>query len=87
MVAELDQAIAASLRWSMANPDACSQYIKQHSQELEDDVVRSHIDLYVNEFSLDLGKEGVAAVEALLRKGVEAGVFEQPQSGNWRLFR
>lgn len=87
VVAELDQAIAASLRWSMANPDACSQYIKQHSQELEDDVVRSHIDLYVNEFSLDLGNEGVAAVEALLRKGVEAGVFEQPQSGNWRLFR
>ena len=87
VVAEFDQAIAASLRWSIANPEACSAYIKEHSQELEDNVVRSHIDLYVNEFSLELGQEGVAAVEALLRKGAEAGVFKQPQSMDWRLFR
>ena len=87
VVVGLDQAIAASLRWSMENPEACSAYIKEHSQELEDDVVRSHIDLYVNDFSLDLGKEGIAAIEALLHKGAEVGVFQQPQTGNWRLFR
>jgi 1,4-dihydroxy-6-naphthoate synthase len=33
---------------------------------LSDDVCRQHIELYVNEFSIDLGAEGRAAIEALV---------------------
>lgn len=87
VVEELDQAIKKSLEWTMTNPEAGTAYIKQHAQELEDEVVSSHIGLYVNDFSLGLGAEGVAAVEELLHQGVAAGVFADPGGQGWRLFR
>jgi len=71
----------------MTKPEAGTAYIKQHAQELEDEVVSSHIGLYVNDFSLGLGAEGVAAVEELLHQGVAAGVFTDPGGQGWQLFR
>ena len=41
------------------------EYVKQHAQEMEDDVIDSHIALFVNDFSLSLGDEGRAAMQAL----------------------
>lgn len=87
VITELDEAIRASLRYAMENPSECSAYIQKHAQELADEVVQSHIGLYVNPFSLELGDEGVAAVEALLHRGVEAGLFAHPEKGEWKLFR
>ena len=39
--------------------------------------MRSHIGLYVNDFSRDLGEDGLHAVRELLRRGAEAGIFPQ----------
>jgi 1,4-dihydroxy-6-naphthoate synthase len=39
--------------------------VKQHSQTMSEEVMRQHIDLYVNNFSLSLGAEGKAAIEKL----------------------
>ncbi|WP_028584644.1 1,4-dihydroxy-6-naphthoate synthase [Desulfogranum mediterraneum] len=86
-VAAIDGAIQASLRWAMAHPEQCGDYIRAHAQELEEEVVRSHIRLYVNEFSLDLGRAGVAAVEELLQRGMEAGVFAREKIQGRELFR
>jgi 1,4-dihydroxy-6-naphthoate synthase len=44
------------------------EYCREHSQEMDRDVMRSHIDLYVNDFSLDLGREGLAAVRRLFHE-------------------
>ena len=50
-------------------------YIRQHAQELDDRVIKEHIGLYVNPFSLDLGAEGVGAVREFLERGRQLGVF------------
>ena len=77
---EIDAAIAASIRWADAHPDEGFAYIRSHAQEMDVEVIRSHIGLYVNEFSRELGEEGTAAVQELLRRGAEAGLFSrQPQ--------
>lgn len=74
-ITAIDRAIKASVAYSFAHPEDCLPYIRSKSQELEPDIVRSHIDLYVNDFSRDLGKEGEAAVRAFLQRGRRAGVL------------
>jgi 5,8-dihydroxy-2-naphthoate synthase len=64
--AEIEAAIRASVEYAFAHPDASREYVRAHSQELSDDVCDQHIALYVNEFSVDLGDQGLAAVERLV---------------------
>jgi 1,4-dihydroxy-6-naphthoate synthase len=59
--------IRASVRHAWANPGASREYVLSHAQEMEPEVVDQHIALYVNEFTEDLGDEGRAAIDALLR--------------------
>ena len=54
--------IRSSLIWSYANYDRAFELCRHYSQDLDPAVVKSHIDLYVNEYSLDLGEDGSAAV-------------------------
>lgn len=66
--AAIEAPIRASVEHAWAHPEASRSYVLEHSQELAPDVVDAHIALYVNEFTRDLGAEGRAAVEALLRE-------------------
>ncbi|GAB4344885.1 MAG: 1,4-dihydroxy-6-naphthoate synthase [Desulfobulbaceae bacterium] len=75
LIEAVDEAIRASLRYARAHPEECDDYIRGHAQEMDADVLRSHIRLYVNDFSIDTGEEGRAAVEELLRRGRKAGLF------------
>jgi 1,4-dihydroxy-6-naphthoate synthase len=63
---------SVSMAW--ANPDASRDFILENAQEMEPDVVQQHIGLYVNEFTLELGKEGLAAADALLSRAAAAGI-------------
>ncbi len=78
----VDRAIRASVAYSFAHPDACLPYIRSKSQELEPEIVRSHIQLYVNDFSKDLGEEGEAAVKAFLQRGRQVGVLPDDMDSN-----
>jgi 1,4-dihydroxy-6-naphthoate synthase len=75
MIAEIERAIRASVQWAHDHPGRAGDYIKDHARELDDKVISGHIHLYVNDFSLDLGEEGRAAVEELLARGRGVGVF------------
>ena len=55
-----------SIEYAFANYPVIPDYVKQHSQEMDEKVMRQHIDLYVNNFSLDLGEAGIKAVKKLL---------------------
>ena len=66
--------IRASVEHAWANPAASAAYIAEHAAEMSPDVQRRHIDLYVNEFTRDLGDDGYAAVEALLTRAHDAGL-------------
>ena len=72
---EIDDGVRESLIWARAHPDKCMGYIRRHAQEMRESVLRDHIGLYVNDFSLAMGDEGKAAVEELLRRGRAAGIF------------
>ncbi|MFI3289267.1 MAG: 1,4-dihydroxy-6-naphthoate synthase [Rikenellaceae bacterium] len=57
--------LAKSIEFAFANPSLSRNYIKQHAQEMEDSVIDSHIALFVNEYSRELGTEGYRAIEEL----------------------
>jgi 1,4-dihydroxy-6-naphthoate synthase len=72
--------IRTSVSMAWANPDASRAFVLANAQEMEPDVVKQHIELYVNEFTLDLGKDGYAAAEALLRRAAAAGITPETKS-------
>jgi 1,4-dihydroxy-6-naphthoate synthase len=66
IVQQIDSLIKESVEYSFKNYPAISDYVKQHAQEMDENVMRQHIDLYVNNYSIDLGDNGKAAVQKLL---------------------
>lgn len=72
---DVDLAIRASLEYAHQHPREPRAYIKDHAQELDDAVIDAHIKLYVNDFSLDLGEEGKAAIETLLSRAEARGLI------------
>ena len=62
---EVAEAIRASLLYARAHPDDIWPYVRQHAQVMDDSVMHSHIALYVNDFSLELGPAGRSAICAL----------------------
>ena len=64
---KIDRLIRKSIEFAFSNYPLITDYIKQHSQEMSEDVMRQHIELYVNNFSIDLGKDGKQAIETLYK--------------------
>lgn len=63
---KVSRLIAESIRYAYAQYPALAQYVKMHAQEMSEDVMRKHIDLYVNKYSLSLSSEGWSAVQKLM---------------------
>ena len=68
---KVNELIRKSLDFAFKNYPLIPDYVKQHSQEMSEDVMRQHIDLYVNNYSLDLGEEGKLAIESLYQVFLE----------------
>ncbi len=66
-VAAIEIAIRASVQYAFDHPEASGAYVRAHAQELSADVCAQHIALYVNEFSLDVGDEGLRAITRLVQ--------------------
>lgn len=71
----VDEAIRASLEYAREHASEPRGYIRDHAQELDDQVIDAHIRMYVNDFSLDLGEEGIAAVETLMARAEARGLI------------
>lgn len=74
-VADLERALAESVRYAHAHPNESAEYIRTHAQEMDPAVCKQHIALYVNDYSIDLGDEGRRAVETLLARGADRGML------------
>lgn len=74
---DIEKLIRESIEYAFKSPDASSNYVRTHSQEMAPGVIAQHIALYVNEFSLTLGPEGRAAIAFLLDKGMESGLLPE----------
>jgi len=72
----LDEAVRASLRYARANPGDIMPFVREHAFEMSDEVMRKHIDLYVNQYSDDIGDDGIAAVNELFARARAAGILE-----------
>jgi 5,8-dihydroxy-2-naphthoate synthase len=70
--APVEAAIRASVEYAFAHPDASREYVRSLSHELSPEVCAAHIDLYVNEHSVDLGDEGLAAIDRLSGRAAAA---------------
>ncbi len=72
----LNDAVRGSLAFARANEPAIMPYVRAHATEMSDEVMRKHIDLYVNDYSDDIGEDGIAAVHELFSRARSAGVLD-----------
>lgn len=73
----IENTIRESVRYGLANRLEAMPYITCHAQEMAPSVIDRHIDLYVNDYTIDLGEEGVAAVETLFRIARQKGLLPE----------
>ncbi|WP_160032446.1 1,4-dihydroxy-6-naphthoate synthase [Paenibacillus sp. An7] len=69
--------IQSSIDYGWKHPEASRSYILEHAQEMDEHVAQQHIDLYVNDFTRELGEEGYHAIEALLGRAAKEGLVPE----------
>jgi 1,4-dihydroxy-6-naphthoate synthase len=74
----MNRIVRKSVEYAFAHPDASRTFVREHAQEMSEDVMRQHIELYVNEYSVDLGTEGRRAVQLLFERALASGVIPPP---------
>lgn len=72
---KVNRVLKRSVEFALANPQSSYEFVKKYAQELENNVIQKHIDLYVNNFTVDLGDLGKSAVIQLFKKAVEARII------------
>jgi 1,4-dihydroxy-6-naphthoate synthase len=71
----VNRVVRRSVEHAFAHRTASLPFVREHAQEMSEEVMYQHIDLYVNEYSVDLGSEGRRAVELLFDKARTLGVI------------
>jgi 1,4-dihydroxy-6-naphthoate synthase len=80
-IAVIERALRAGVDYARNNPSAAAGYIREHSQEISEEVCEAHIGLYVNDFSAELGDEGERAIAELLRRAEKSGIIPPSEAG------
>lgn len=71
----VEEKIRQSIRYAQTHPEETQAYIRKHSQEIEESVILQHIDLYVNEYSMDIGTDGEQAIRLLFAEAEKKGLI------------
>ena len=74
LIRRTESALAQSVDFAFAHPDVVWPTVRRHAQEMDDEVMRQHIALYVNDFTRDYGAEGQAAIAYLLETAERLGI-------------
>lgn len=74
---KFDRVLRKSVEYAFANPKSSLNFVKANAQEMSEEVMYKHIDLYVNKYSVDLGAEGKRAIKLLFDKAQELGVINK----------
>jgi 1,4-dihydroxy-6-naphthoate synthase len=67
----LSSILQKSIKFAKNNPGPSANYIKENATEMDSSVIEKHIEMFVNDYTLDIGTEGEKAVKALYRKSME----------------
>ena len=71
----VDRVVRRSVEYAFANREASLPYVREHAQEMSEQVMYQHIDLYVNQHSVDLGEQGRGAVNILFERAHATGII------------
>ncbi len=77
IVMAVDRSLRRSIEFAFKNPDSSYSYVKQYAVAMERSVMQKHIDLYVNNFTLNLGEEGRAAIRKLYSEAYSRSVIPE----------
>lgn len=77
---KINRVLRKSVEFAFANPKSGLEFIRQHSQEMSEEVMYKHIDLYVNQYSINLGEEGRKAIRILFDKALQLGVIPEVEN-------
>jgi len=78
---KINRVLKKSVEFAFANPKSGLEYIRSHAQEMSEEVMYKHIELYVNKYSLDLGEEGRKAIKLLFDTALEKGIIPEIKEG------
>lgn len=70
--------IRRSVEFALAHPEISFDFVSSNAREMDPDIMKNHIKLYVNEFSVQLGSQGKNAIRELFRIGFEKGIIPLP---------
>lgn len=73
---KVNRLIRKSVEYAFANPQSAMPYVKEHAQAMSEEVMKKHIALYVNAFSVDLGEIGIQAIQLMFNKAKELKLFD-----------
>ncbi len=74
---KVNRLLKKSVEYAFANPKSSIEFIKQHAQEMDEAVMYKHIELYVNQYSINLGEEGKKAIDTLFDLAMKNKVIPQ----------
>jgi 1,4-dihydroxy-6-naphthoate synthase len=74
---KVNRIIRRSVEYAFDHPESGFDFIRSLSQEMSTEVIKKHIDLYVNKFSIDLGELGRKAVETFFKEAHKAGIIPE----------
>lgn len=77
IIEKVNRLIRKSIEFAFNNPDEPLNYMKKHSQEMDEVVMRQHIELYVNKYSVDLGIEGKDAITQMFNLAQQKGIIPE----------
>ncbi len=74
---KVNRVLRRSVEYAFANPKSGIDFIREHAQEMEEAVMYKHIELYVNQYSLELGIEGRKAIDLLFKMATDRGLIPE----------
>ena len=77
----VQQVVRDSLNYALENPDDALASMRRYAQEFDDEVLMEHVRLYVNDWTVELGATGAAALDTLNVKAREAGIIPEGSPG------
>ncbi len=72
---KVQRVLKRSVEYAFAHPEETKDYVRQHAQEMDEEVMKKHINLYVNEFTRSLTGEGKAAIKTMIHVAQEANII------------
>src|ERR1700753_2694014 len=78
---KINRVLKKSVEFAFANPKSGLEFIRLNAQEMSEEVMYKHIDLYVNKYSIDLGEEGRKAIKLMFDTATQKHIIQPIKEG------